>query len=184
MSRIGIKPVQIPENVNVAVEGKTVKVSGPKGELEFILPEPITARAQAAKVLVERRRNSKIAKALHGTANRQIKNMVTGVNEGWSKNLELVGTGYRARLEGQSLVLNVGFSHPIKVSTPEGISFSVEENTKVKIEGIDKTLVGQAAANIRAIRPPEPYKGKGIRYEDEVVRRKAGKAAKAGPAAA
>lgn len=182
MSRIGAKAINIPEDTEVSVEGRLVKTSGPKGELEFRLPAEIEVKSEDGKILVGRKRNSKQARSLHGTVNRIIRNNLKGVSEGWSKTLELVGTGYRARLEGSALVLSIGYSHPVKVEAPEGISFSVEEN-KVTVSGTDKVLVGQVAANIRKVRPPEPYKGKGIKYIDEIVRRKAGKATKAGAGA-
>lgn len=181
MSRIGSKTIAIPENVQVFIEGKSVKVSGPKGELSLKLPQGIEAGTKDAKVIVERKRDSKQTRALHGTINRLIRNNIKGVSEGWDKSLELVGTGYRARMEGSTLVLNLGYSHPVKVEAPEGIDFSVEES-KVNVSGPDKVLVGQVTANIRAIRPPEPYKGKGIKYIDEHVRRKPGKQAKVGVA--
>lgn len=179
MSRIGARAIDVPENVEVSVEGKTVKTVGPKGELKFRLPAGIEVKAEEGKVVVERKRNSKQARSLHGTVNRVIRNNLKGVSEGWGKTLELVGTGYRARLEESTLTLSVGYSHPVKVEAPEGISFSVEEN-RIIVSGADKVLVGQVAANIRDIRPPEPYKGKGIKYIDETVRRKAGKATKVG----
>lgn len=183
MSRVGKKPVKIPEGVTVNIDGRRVKTSGPQGEIELALPPSIEAGLQEGKVLLKRKQNSRQARAMHGTANRQIRNMLKGVSEGWSKTLELVGTGYRARLEQDSLVLQVGFSHPVRIEAVPGIKFSIEEN-KIAVLGPDKVLVGQVAANIRKIRPPEPYKGKGIKYEDEVIRRKAGKSAKTGPAAA
>lgn len=181
MSRIGKRPIPIPENIEVVVEANSVRVSGPKGELSVALSAGVKAKVEDGKIFLERKSNSKQVRQLHGTISRHLTNVIKGVSEGWSKTLELVGTGYRARLEGTTLVLSVGFSHPVRIDPPEGITFSVEEN-KVTVSGIDKTLVGQAAANIRTIRPPEPYKGKGIKYEDEVIRRKAGKVAKAGPA--
>lgn len=178
MSRIGIQPVEIPEKVNVEVDGKKVKVKGPQGNLEKELPREVSVKVEDGEVLVERKNDTKRAKSMHGTARAHIANMVKGVTEGWSKKLELVGTGYRAEVRGNKLVLTIGYSHPVEIEGPEGISFKVEKNV-VTVEGPDKDLVGLIASKIRAVRPPEPYKGKGIKYIDEVVRRKPGKAAKA-----
>lgn len=178
MSRVGKKPLNIPENVVVSVEGLNVKISGPKGELDCSLPAGIEVKVKDGQLLVSRLQDTKFIKSLHGTTQRVLGNALKGVLQSWEKTLELVGTGYRARLEGGALVLAIGFSHPVKFDPPEGISFSVEEN-KVTVSGRDRHLVGQVAANIRAVRPPEPYKGKGVRYLDEYVRRKSGKAAKA-----
>lgn len=182
MSRIGKIPVEIPEEVKVEVVEETIKVLGPKGVLEIELPREVKVKIVENKIEVERKGNAKRAKAMHGTIRATIANMVKGVKEGWSKTLELVGTGYRASVEGKKLVLTVGYSHPVEMQMPEGIDVKVEKND-ITIEGIDKELVGQIAAKIREVRKPEPYKGKGIKYKDEVVRRKPGKAAK-GPGAA
>lgn len=182
MSRIGVRPIEIPEGVEISVDAGVLRIKGARGELSLTLPEPITAKVEDGRVLVNRKRNTKLAKSLHGTIARKIRNMVKGVTDGWSKTLELVGTGYRARLEGNTLVLSIGYSHPVRIEPPEGVNFSVEEN-KVTVSGIDKNLVGQVAANIKSTRPPEPYKGKGVKSENEVIRRKAGKATKVGPAA-
>lgn len=178
MSRIGKQPVQIPDKVDLEIGQRKIKVTGPKGELVKDFPRGIVVEKKAGEVLVKRKNETKRLKSLHGTVRAHIQNMVKGVSKGWSKELELVGTGYRAKLEGDTLVLTVGFSHPVKIETPEGINFSVQK-TSITIEGADKDLVGQTAAKIRSVRPPEPYKGKGIKYKDEVVRRKPGKAAKA-----
>lgn len=182
MSRVGKKPIQIPEGVNVRLDARVLMVSGPKGELSHKIPRLLEVSLEDSHIIIKRKNDSKTAKSLHGLYARLIRNSVKGVLEGWTKALELVGTGYRARLEGDSLVLSVGFSHPLRIKPPSGISFSVEEG-KITVSGVSKYLVGQAAANIRRVRPPEHYKGKGIRYEGEEIRLKPGKAAKAGPAA-
>lgn len=178
MSRVGKKPLIIPQGVTVNIEGQAVKVTGSKGDLEYTLPSSIEVKVEGDILSVIRKQEIKQVRSLHGTLARILENAIKGVSEGWSKTLELVGTGYRARLEGNSLVLAIGFSHPVKIDPPVGIGFVIEEN-KIIISGIDRHIVGQVAANIRAVRPPEPYKGKGIKYIDEVIRRKAGKAAKA-----
>jgi large subunit ribosomal protein L6 len=177
MSRIGKIPVSLPEGVKVSVADSVIKIDGPKGHLERKLPRVIEVEVKENRVLVKPKTNTKAAKAAHGTWRSLIHNMTKGVSEGWTKKLEMVGTGYRAEGSGKEITLTVGFSHPVKVEAPEGISFSVEK-TFITVEGIDKELVGKVADKIRAIRPPEPYKGKGIKYIDEVVRRKPGKAAK------
>ena len=181
MSRVGKKPITIPEGTKVTVDGKTVTVSASQKEIKFSVPDKIKVRADGDTMVVERTEETKNAKSLHGSIARILQNAIKGVSEGWSKTLELVGTGYRAKLEGTSLVLSMGFSHPVRIDPPEGISFVVGEN-KITVSGVDRHLVGQVAANVRQVRPPEPYKGKGIKYEGEVIRRKAGKAAKTGPA--
>lgn len=177
MSRIGKLPVKLPDKVDLKVDRSTVKVSGPNGSLELKLPREISADVKDGYIIVSITKKSKNAKALHGTIRAKLANMTYGVSEGWVKILEMVGTGYRAKVNGSTLVLTVGFSHPVKIEAPEGISFKTQKND-IEIVGIDKELVGQTAAIIRAVRPPEPYKGKGIRYKDEVVRTKPGKAAK------
>lgn len=177
MSRIGKLPIELPESVTVKVSDGKVTVTGPKGVLEQELPRQISLLIKDGQVLVEPKGKGKKTKALHGTIRSLLANMVKGVTEGWKKQLELVGTGYRGEVVGKDLVLAIGFSHPVKITAPEGISFKVEKSF-ITVEGIDKQLVGQVAAKIRAIRPPEPYKGKGIRYAGEEVRRKPGKAAK------
>lgn len=182
MSRVGKQPITIPEGVTVKIKNGEVSVAGPKGELKQIVRSEIKVEEKDGQILVSRKKETKIARSLHGLTRTLIANMIKGVNEGWQKTLKLVGTGYRAKLEGEDLVMTVGFSHPVKVTPDQGIKFEVAGNDTIIIQGADKGLVGQVAAKIRAIRPPEPYKGKGIRYQDEVVRRKAGKAAKAGAA--
>lgn len=181
MSRVGKKIIKVVEGVKINVEGDTAIVSGPKGELKVILPKGIAVLVDGDQVKVSRVTETKEVKSLHGSVQRTLIACMSGVSSGWSKKLELVGTGYRAKLEGGSLVLAIGFSHPVRFDPPEEISFAVEEN-KIIVSGIDKRLVGQIAADIRAVRPPDSYKGKGIRYEGEKVRRKPGKAAKVGAA--
>jgi large subunit ribosomal protein L6 len=176
MSKVGRLPISLPEGVSVAVENGLIKVSGPKGTLEKELSRGIEVRKKDNKIIVTAK--EKRSKAMHGTTRAIIANMVHGVSTGWSKTLELVGVGYRAQVDKNTLTLTVGYSHPVEIEAPEGISFQVEK-TDVTIQGIDKELVGQVAAKIRAVKPPEPYKGKGIKYKDEVIRRKPGKAAKA-----
>jgi large subunit ribosomal protein L6 len=184
MSRIGNAPILIPSGITVEkTEGKVV-VNGPKGQLELTFSPEITVEVLQDQVLLKRKNEQKKVKALHGLYRSLIANMVKGVNEGWSKGLELVGVGYRAQSSGDKLTLVVGFSHPVEISAPVGITFEVRDNTKVFVTGIDKHLVGQVSASIRAIKPPEPYQGKGIRYAGEYIRRKAGKAGKAGAAGA
>jgi len=179
MSKIGRIPIEIPEQVNIRIEDGRISVSGPKGELDFNLPSQVKVEKKGDKLVVSRESDEGKAKALHGTVRQHLANMIKGVSEGWAKTLEIVGTGYRASLEGEKLVLSVGFSHPVEVSPPEGIKFEVAGG-KIKVSGIDKVLVGQVAAKIRKIRPPDPYKGKGIRYEQEEIKLKPGKAAKIG----
>lgn len=178
MSRVGKLPIIIPENVKVEIGQEVVKVIGPRGELTWTFPRNIVLNTGEDGLRVSTKGHTKAAKAMHGTARALISNMVVGVSEGWSKVLELVGAGYRATSQGNTLSLTVGYSHPVEIEAPEGITFKVEKSD-ITIEGNDKELVGQISAKIRAVRPPEPYKGKGIRYKDEVVLRKAGKAAKA-----
>lgn len=184
MSRIGKQPVLIPQGVNVKIDGVEVSVSGPKGNLSYRFQPEIKIVMEEDKVLVSVKANDRKTRALFGTTRNLIANMVEGVTEGFVKVLKIVGTGYRAVLnnsaEGAILVLSLGFSHPVEFKAPVGIQFEIEGNDTLKIMGIDKALVGQTAAKIRNFYPPEPYKGKGIRYQDEKVRRKAGKAGKAG----
>lgn len=175
MSKIGKRPITIPEGVTVTVEGKTVKFAGSKGELTIDLPSVLEASITDGSIVVRRKSDAKPVKSLHGTFARLILDNIRGVSEGWTKTLELVGTGFRARLEGNDLVLAVGFSHNVEFPQPAGITFELDEN-KIRVNGVDRHLVGQTAANIRKVRPPEPYKGKGIKYEDEIIRKKAGKA--------
>jgi large subunit ribosomal protein L6 len=178
MSRIGKAPVTIPSGVTVTVDGGDVSVKGPKGELSRTFPELVSIRLDGDAVVVERSDDLRESRAMHGLVRSLIQNMVTGVTEGFQKDLEIVGVGYRATPKGSGLELALGFSHPVQVDAPEGISFNVPQPTRIEVHGIDKQLVGQVAANIRAWRAPEPYKGKGVRYADEHVRRKAGKAGK------
>ena len=176
MSRVGLNPVQLPEGVEIDVSGQTVIVTGPKGTLERRFHERVAISVEDGVATVSRNDDSREARALHGLSRALLANMVVGVSEGYTRELEIVGVGYRAALRGTGLDMQLGFSHPVAVSPPEGITFDVPEPTKVVVSGIDKERVGQVAADIRKIRPPEPYKGKGIRYRDEKVRRKAGKA--------
>lgn len=184
MSRIGKKPVKIPEGVTVRIEGSVITASGPKGEQSLTIRPEVRVVQEGNSLLVERVKETPRAKALHGLTRSLVENLVWGVDKGWNKGLELVGVGYRAEVSGGVLTLNVGFSHPVKYTAPPGITFELIDNTKINVKGTDKQLVGEVAAQIRRIRPPEPYKGKGIRYIGEVVRRKAGKAAKAAGGAA
>ena len=178
MSRIGKLPVPVPENVTVALDGLNVSVKGPKGELARTMPEGVTLSVDDdGAVLVTRNGDSRTERSRHGLVRSLIHNMIVGVTDGYSKNLELVGVGYRAAAKGSDVELQVGFSHPVVIEAPDGITFNIPQATRITVSGIDKVLVGQVAANIRKVRPPEPYKGKGIKYEGEVVRRKAGKAA-------
>lgn len=176
MSRIGNSPISLPNGVEVTVAGDTVEVKGRKGRLTQVVDSRITVSVDDGRVAVARGSDERSVKALHGLTRALINNMVVGVVEGYSKELTTVGVGYRASLKGEQLELQVGFSHPVRIDAPEGITIEVPEPTKIVVSGIDKQKVGQIAADIRAVRPPEPYKGKGIRYTDEHVRRKAGKA--------
>jgi len=179
MSRIGNQSLPLPDKVTIQVsDSGAVAVEGPKGKLEWTLPEGITYKEENGEAVLVRASDHRRHKALHGTARSLVGNMVLGVSEGFTKNLEIHGVGFRSAVKGKELGLTLGFSHPINHPIPEGLTVSVEENTKIKVEGIDKQLVGQFASEIRAYYPPEPYKGKGIRYSDEVVRRKAGKSVK------
>jgi large subunit ribosomal protein L6 len=179
MSRIGRAPITVPSGVDVTLEGRRVTVKGPKGTLDRVLPPDITVRHDDGTLLVERPDDEREHRALHGLTRTLVNNMVVGVTEGFQKDLEIVGVGYRAAAQGPTtLELALGFSHPVKVEAPEGITFEVPAPTRITVRGIDKETVGQVAANIRKLRKPEPYKGKGVRYAGEVVRRKAGKAAK------
>lgn len=178
MSRIGNAPIQIPNGVNVEIDHQKVTVKGPLGELTMDYLPKIKVEIQGSQVIVKRKNEDKFSKSLHGLTRSLINNMVIGVEKGWEKKLELVGVGYRAQEIGDKLSLAVGYSHPVEIDMPEGIKFAVTDTTKIIITGIDKIKVGQIAAKIRDVRPPEPYKGKGIRYEGEYIRRKAGKAGK------
>lgn len=178
MSRIGKQPVVVPAGVEVKIDGQSVAVKGPKGELSFEVPTPITAKLEGNEVLVSRPNDDRTSRSLHGLSRTLIQNMVDGVTNGYTKTLEIVGTGYRATQKGKSVEFALGYSHTITFDPPAGIELAVPSQTKVVVTGIDKQQVGEVAANIRKLRKPEPYKGKGIRYEGEVVRRKVGKAGK------
>jgi large subunit ribosomal protein L6 len=175
MSRIGNRVLSIPENVTVSVDGNIVSVKGPKGELSTEINRNITIEISGNELTVSRKSDN--FKNFHGTANANIRNMIIGVTEGFEKKLESIGVGYRFALKGNTIVVTAGYSHPVEVSVPEGLAVESPSNTELTIKGTNKCLVGEFAANIRKIRPPEPYKGKGIRYKDEVIRRKEGKKA-------
>ncbi|GAA4177616.1 50S ribosomal protein L6 [Gryllotalpicola koreensis] len=178
MSRIGRLPIDIPAGVDVKIDGAAVTVKGPKGELSLTVASPIEVKIEENQVLVTRPDDERNSRALHGLTRSLINNNIVGVTQGYSKSLEIVGTGYRVAQKGAAIEFALGFSHPVTVEAPAGITFAVEGNNKVTVTGIDKQLVGETAANVRKIKKPEPYKGKGIRYAGEVVRRKAGKAGK------
>jgi large subunit ribosomal protein L6 len=178
MSRIGRLPIPIPAGVDITVDGSTVSVKGPKGELTLAVASPIEVKKEDGQILVTRPDDERASRSLHGLTRTLIANQIVGVTEGYKKGLEIVGTGYRVAAKGDSVEFALGFSHPITVAPPAGISFTVEGNTKLTVSGIDKQAVGEVAANIRKLRKPEPYKGKGVRYAGEVVRRKAGKSGK------
>jgi large subunit ribosomal protein L6 len=178
MSRIGKLPIPVPSGVEVAIEGQNVTVKGPKGSLSHVLAEPITIAQQDGTLNVVRPDDERLSKSLHGLSRTLIANMVVGVTTGYTKNLEIVGTGYRVAAKGGDLEFALGFSHPVLITAPEGISFRVDSPTRFVVEGIDKQKVGEVAANIRKLRKPDPYKGKGVRYQGEVIRRKAGKTGK------
>ena len=176
MSRIGRAPIAVPDGVTIEISGQHVRVRGPKGELAHTVVEPIRVAQEDGTLVVTRPSDRGPHRSLHGLSRTLVANMVHGVTDGFEKRLELVGTGYRASLKGRDLEILVGFSHPVTVIPPDGIDFEVPAPTQIVVRGIDKQQVGQVAADIRKVRPPEPYKGKGIRYEGEAVRRKAGKA--------
>ncbi|WP_125099087.1 50S ribosomal protein L6 [Leucobacter chromiireducens] len=178
MSRIGKLPITVPGGVDVKIDGQKVTVKGTKGELSLVVAEPIRVAVEEGQVVVTRPDDERDSRALHGLTRTLINNNIIGVTEGYSKQLEVVGTGYRVQQKGAGLELALGFSHPVLVDAPEGITLAVEGNTKITVSGISKQAVGEAAANIRKLKKPEPYKGKGIRYAGENVRRKAGKAGK------
>ena len=178
MSRIGKQPIPVPSGVEVKIDGSTVTVKGPKGELTQTLTDVLSIELEDGVLAVTRPDESRTARSLHGLTRTLLSNMVTGVSEGYSKNLEIVGVGYRAAMKGKDIELQLGFSHPVVVVAEPGITFEVPAPTKITVSGIDKQRVGQVAADIRKWRKPEPYKGKGVRYEGEYVRRKLGKAAK------
>jgi large subunit ribosomal protein L6 len=179
VSRVGRLPIDVPAGVDVNIDGSFVKVKGPKGEMEFTFTPEIVIRKEEGRILVERPTDQPMHRALHGTTRAVLNNMIVGVSTGFERVLEIEGVGYRAEMDGKNLIVNVGFSHPVVVEPPEGISFDVDMRVRqIKISGYDKQVVGQIASEIRRLRPPEPYKGKGIRYQGEYVRRKAGKAGK------
>jgi large subunit ribosomal protein L6 len=179
MSKIGKLPIPVKETMNIAIAGQQVTVTGPKGDFSYVVPSPIQVTfADGSMVVSQKNPNDQTARALFGLTRATLANLVIGADEGFSKKLELTGVGYRAQVQGTDLVLSLGFSHPVKFTPEPGITFSVAENV-ITVTGSDKMLVGNTAANIRAVRPPEPYKGKGIKYVGEYIRRKAGKAAKA-----
>ena len=178
MSRIGRLPIDIPAGVTVSVDGQDVTVTGPKGELALSVSKPIEVKVEENQVLVSRPDDERESRSLHGLTRTLINNNIIGVTQGYSKGLEVVGTGYRVQQKGSSVEFALGFSHPVLIDPPVGITLTVEGTNKLTVSGIDKQAVGEAAANIRKIRKPEPYKGKGVRYAGEVVRRKAGKAGK------
>ncbi|BAY07302.1 50S ribosomal protein L6 [Calothrix sp. NIES-2098] len=180
MSRIGKRPITIPAKVQVAIDGTKVVVKGPKGELARELPTQVTVSQEGETLLVNRRDDSRTSRQMHGLSRTLVANMVEGVSQGFQRRLEIQGVGYRAQVQGRNLVLNMGYSHQVQIEPPDGIQFAVENNTNVIVSGYDKEIVGNTAAKIRAVRKPEPYKGKGIRYAGEVVRRKAGKTGKSG----
>ena len=180
MSRIGKKPIAIPKGVEITIgDDNHITVKGPKGQLSQVFDRDISFIIEDGFIVVDRPDNQREHRSLHGLSRTLLGNMVTGVTDGFKKDLEITGVGYRAAMDGSTLVLSVGYSHPVKIAPPPGIAFGVEANTKLSVSGIDKQQVGEQAAQIRRVRPPEPYKGKGIRYAGEVVRRKAGKTGKA-----
>ncbi len=180
MSRIGRRPITVPANVDVQIDAEnTVRVKGPKGELSSTFNRDITLAREDGTIVVDRPDNAREHRSLHGLTRTLLNNMILGVTEGYRKDLEIQGVGYRAAMDGNVLVLSVGYSHPVRMEPPAGISYALDGITRISVQGIDKQAVGEEAARIRRQRPPEPYKGKGIRYQGEVVRRKAGKTGKA-----
>ncbi|KKR80246.1 MAG: 50S ribosomal protein L6 [Candidatus Daviesbacteria bacterium GW2011_GWA1_41_61] len=180
MSRVGNVPIIIPSQVSVEVDGQKILVKGSLGQLMMEFLPQVTVTVEDNQVVIKRKREDRVSKSLHGLTRSLLANMVIGVEKGWEKKLELIGVGFRAQTAGDKLTLAVGYSHPVEIQAPPGIKFDVADNTKITVSGIDKALVGQVAASIRKVRPPEPYQGKGIRYSGEYVRRKAGKASKVG----
>jgi large subunit ribosomal protein L6 len=178
MSRIGKRPIPVPPKVTVTINGQAVTVKGPKGELNRVLPDGVYAEQEGDALHVKRRDDSRMARERHGLGRTLVANMVQGVSQGFERRLEIQGVGYRAQVQGRNLLMNMGYSHPVQIEPPDGVSFAVENNVNVTVSGINKEDVGNTSAKIRAVRPPEPYKGKGIRYAGEVVRRKAGKTGK------
>lgn len=178
MSRIGRLPIPVPAGVDVKIDGSNVEVKGPKGTLSLVVASPITVALEDGNVIVTRPDDERTSRSLHGLTRTLIANNIQGVTEGFTKGLEIVGTGYRVTAKGNDIEFALGYSHPILVQAPAGITFTIDGNTKVSVSGIDKQAVGEVAANLRKLRKPEPYKGKGVRYAGEVVRRKAGKSGK------
>jgi len=179
MSRIGKQPIAVPAGVDVTIEGQLVKVKGPKGTLQHTVAEPITVnKAEDGTLEVKRPNDERTSRALHGLTRTLVNNLIIGVTEGYAKKLEIHGVGYRAQLKGSDLEFALGYSHPVKVAAPQGITFTLESPTRLTVSGIDKQQVGEVAANIRKLRRPDPYKGKGLRYEGEKIRRKVGKTGK------
>jgi large subunit ribosomal protein L6 len=178
MSRIGKLPIPVPSGVEVTLDGQTVTVKGPKGTLSHTVSEPIKVAQEDGTLVVRRPNDERESRALHGLTRSLVANMVTGVTSGYSKTLEIVGVGYRVQARGSDLEFSLGYSHPVPVSAPDGITFEVQAPTRFVVHGIDKQLVGEVAANIRKLRKPDPYKGKGVRYQGETIRRKVGKAGK------
>jgi len=176
MSRIGKKPIPIPKGVEVTIKGREITVKGPKGTLKRKFPSVLSVKIEDSQIVVERSREDKQVRSLHGTYRALINNMVEGVSKGFEKTLIIHGVGYKAQLTGKKLVINLGYSHPIEIEAPEGIEFEVERGIRIKVKGFDKELVGHVAAKIRRLRNPDPYKAKGVRYENEIIRRKPGKA--------
>ncbi len=179
MSRIGNAPILIPAGVTVENQDGQIWVNGSKGKLSLELDRAISVEIEGQNLIVKRKDEQKKVKALHGLVRSLLNNMIVGVSDGWSKNLELVGVGFRAQVNGNKLTLNVGYSHPVELEAPEGITFEVTDNTKIKVSGINKQLVGQISANLKKVRMPDVYKGKGVRYQGEYIRKKVGKSAKA-----
>jgi large subunit ribosomal protein L6 len=179
MSRIGKSPIKLKNNIEIIIKNQQINIKGPKGQLNHIIPQNITVQHKDQTLLIETLKDNKITKKLHGLSRTIINNMVIGVSEGFDKILEIHGVGYRAQIEKEKyLTLNVGYSHPVQIVAPEGIKIKVENNTTITVQGINKSIVGQISSQIRAIRPPEPYKGKGIRYKNEIIKKKVGKAGK------
>ncbi len=178
MSRIGKNPIQIPSGVDVTIDGQNVKVKGPKGELALTISQPITIATEDGAIVVTRPNDERRSRALHGLSRSLVNNLVIGVTQGYTTKMEIFGVGYRVQAKGRDLEFALGYSHPVPIEAPEGITFAVESPTKFSVSGIDKQQVGQISANIRRLRRPDPYKGKGIRYEGEQIRRKVGKTGK------
>lgn len=179
MSRIGKSPIKLDKDIEITIKNKQINIKGPKGELEHIIPENIAIQHKKNELIIKTLNENKITKKLHGLSRTIINNMVIGVSKGFKKILEIHGIGYRAQIEKEKyLTLNVGYSHPVQIVAPEGINIKVENNTIITVQGINKATVGQISSQIRAIRPPEPYKGKGLRYKNEIIKKKVGKAGK------